>query len=80
MRNLLAKNVNPVVDRVFVALSNRWCCLKAHPERGEGMVGWIIIVAAVAVVALWAVGVFKTEVEAKMTGFNMNSASGGSQP
>lgn len=44
------------------------------------MVGWIIIVAAVAVVALWAVGVFKTEVEAKMTGFNMNSASGGSQP
>jgi len=49
-------------DRTVIRFQNAWHQLK-EDERGEGLVSFLIIAVAVAVLALFVLDVFETEVE-----------------
>jgi len=60
-------------DRTVIRFQNAWHQLK-EDERGEGLVSFLIIAVAVAVLALFALGVFETEVEGQVGDFDMGDA------
>lgn len=55
---------------LVVRLQIGWQELKAD-ERGEGLVSFLIIAVAVAVIALFALGVFENEVVETIDDFDM---------
>ncbi len=54
--------LNTFGHQATVWLQNTWHTIK-EDERGEGLVSFLIIAVAVAVLALFSLGVFETEVE-----------------
>lgn len=52
-------------DLLAVRIQTTWQALK-QDERGEGLVSFLIIAVAVAVLALFVLGVFETEVEGRV--------------
>lgn len=60
--------------KVMTAIQSRWHEVMEHDsERGEGLVSFLIVVAAVAVVALVAMGVFDGLVRDKVDDIDLGS-------
>jgi len=62
-----------VGDRTVIRFQNAWLQLK-QDERGEGLVSFLLIAVAVAVLALFVLGVFETEVERNVGDLDLGDA------
>lgn len=56
-----------------VNLQHIWHRIKTE-ERGEGLVSFLLIVVAVAVIALYVLGVFESEIQSRVSELDLGEA------